>query len=79
LNPRPLEPHSSALPSCATARSARELFTKCQELATDDTDYFIGVLAAQNRAGQRKYYEVKNAAAHLKAMIATTMETHAQR
>jgi thiamine phosphate synthase YjbQ (UPF0047 family) len=48
-------------------------------LATDDTDYFIGVLAAQNRAGQHKYYEVKNAAAHLKAMIAMTMETHAQR
>jgi len=38
-----------------------------------------GVLAAQSRAGQHKYYEVENAAAQLKAMIAMTMETHAQR
>jgi hypothetical protein len=38
-----------------------------------------GVLAAQSRAGQHKYYEVENAAAQLKAMIVMTMETHAQR
>ncbi len=38
-----------------------------------------GVLAAQSRAGQHKYYEVKNAAAQLKAMIAMTMEEHAKR
>ncbi len=35
--------------------------------------------AAQSRAGQHKYYEVENAAAQLKAMIAMTMEAHAQR
>src|SRR5215510_14341249 len=29
LNPRPLEPHSSALPSCATARFCSKLFTNC--------------------------------------------------
>jgi hypothetical protein len=38
-----------------------------------------GVLAARSRAGQHKYYKVENAAAQLKAMIAMTMETHAQR
>ncbi len=38
-----------------------------------------GVVAAQSRAGQHKYYEVENAAAQLKAMIAMTMEAHAQR
>jgi hypothetical protein len=38
-----------------------------------------GVLAAQSRAGQYKYYEIENAAAQLKAMIAMIMETHAQR
>ncbi len=38
-----------------------------------------GVLAAQSRAGQHKYYEIENAAAKLKAMIAMTMEAHAQR
>jgi hypothetical protein len=38
-----------------------------------------GVLAAQSRAGQHKYYEIENAADQLKAMIATIMETHAKR
>jgi hypothetical protein len=38
-----------------------------------------GVLAAQSRAGQYKYYEIENAAAQLKAMIAMIMEAHAQR
>jgi len=38
-----------------------------------------GVLAAQSRAGQHKYYEVENAAAQLKAMIAMPMEAHAKR
>ena len=38
-----------------------------------------GVLAAQSRASQHKYYEVENAAAQLKAMIAVTMEAHAKR
>jgi hypothetical protein len=38
-----------------------------------------GVLAAQSRAGQHKYYKVENAAAQLKAMIAMIMETHAKR
>jgi len=36
-----------------------------------------GVLAAQSRAGQHKYYEIENVAAQLKAMIA--MEAHAKR
>jgi hypothetical protein len=35
------------------------------------------VLAAQSRASQYKYYEIENAAAQLKAMIA--MEAHANR
>jgi hypothetical protein len=38
-----------------------------------------GVLAAQSRASQHKYYKVENAAAQLKAMIAVTMEAHAKR
>jgi hypothetical protein len=38
-----------------------------------------GVLAAQSRAGQRKYHEIENAAAQLKTVIATTMEMRAQR
>jgi hypothetical protein len=38
-----------------------------------------GVLAAQSRAGQYEYYEIENAAAQLKAIIAMTMEAHAQR
>ena len=38
-----------------------------------------GVLAAQSRAAQHKYYEIENAAAQLKAMIAVTMEAHAKR
>ena len=38
-----------------------------------------GVLAAQSRAGQHKYYEIENAAAQLKTMIAMKMEAHAQR
>ena len=38
-----------------------------------------GVLAAQSRANQHKYYKVENAAAQLKAMIAVTMEAHAKR
>jgi hypothetical protein len=37
------------------------------------------VLAAQSRAGQHKYYEIENAAAQLKTMIAMKMEAHAQR
>src|SRR5262249_38665743 len=31
----PLEPHSSALPSCATARFCCKLFTNCGEIARD--------------------------------------------
>ena len=38
-----------------------------------------GVLAAQSRASQYRYYEIENVAAQLKAMIATIMETHAKR
>jgi hypothetical protein len=38
-----------------------------------------GVLAAQSRARQHKYYEIENAATQLKAMIAMIMEAHAQR
>ena len=30
-----------------------------------------GVLAAESRAGQRKYYDIENAAAHLHGMIET--------
>ena len=44
LNPRPLEPHSSALPSCATARSARELFTNAGKIATDEHELFFHAL-----------------------------------
>src|SRR6266705_923285 len=40
LNPRPLEPHSSALPSCATDRFARELCTNAREIATDEHRLF---------------------------------------
>src|SRR5437764_15330002 len=44
LNPRPLEPHSSALPSCATARSLRELFTNAGKIATDEHELFFHAL-----------------------------------
>jgi len=37
-----------------------------------------GVLAAQSRAAQRKYFEIANAAAQLKAMIDMTREAHAK-
>ena len=37
LNPRPLEPHSSALPSCATARFCCKLLTNYGEIARDPT------------------------------------------
>src|SRR5213592_4207778 len=38
-----------------------------------------GVLGAQSRAGQYKYYEIENAAAQLKVMIGTTTPAHAKR
>ena len=38
-----------------------------------------GVLAAQSRAGQYKYYEIENAAGQLKAMIGATRESRAKR
>jgi len=37
-----------------------------------------GLLAAQSRAAQRKYFEIANAAAQLKAMIDMTREAHAK-
>ena len=37
-----------------------------------------GVLAAQSRAGQYQYHEIKNAAAQLKAMIDMTRKAHAK-
>jgi len=37
-----------------------------------------GLLAAQSRAAQRKYFEIANAAAQLKAMINMTREAHAK-
>ena len=38
-----------------------------------------GMLAAQRRAGQYKYYDIENAAAHLKAMIDATRGSQAKR
>src|SRR5205823_14789607 len=38
-----------------------------------------GVLAAQSRAGQYKYYEIENAAAQLKAMIGIARQAYAKR
>jgi len=37
-----------------------------------------GLLAAQSRAAQRKYFEIANAAAQLKAMIDMTRKAHAK-
>jgi len=38
-----------------------------------------GVLAAQSRAGQYKYYEIENAAVQLKAMIGIARQAYAKR
>src|SRR6266571_4625709 len=51
LNPRPLEPHSSALPSCATARPELQLFTKPRQISSRFEIDFATVTDRRYRRG----------------------------
>jgi hypothetical protein len=83
LNPRPLEPHSSALPSCATARSRDDYSSTAAESPEIYGDFknvhCCGVLAAKSRAAQLKDYEIEKAAAQLITLIGMTTDAHARR
>src|SRR6266403_2980067 len=67
-NPRPLEPHSSALPSCATARRAetirrgaascqmfsKQLLVPTNEKSIDQLRQLLAVAPFENRAGRKR-------------------------